>query len=200
MHDTPRLRYRILGSLSVEDAGRPVTINGRKQRALLALLLLRANTIVSRDQLVAGLWGDEPPETARNTVQVFVADLRRALRAVDLDPIVTKAPGYSIAVVQERFVVAADVELQQRLGQETGRWTVRAAELRLEGGLGFTAGLDEYSTTVVTGLDPARPLGATLSETAGALDVDEAEFAAAGAALIRQLLELGFVVPAAAEP
>ena len=117
MHDTPRLRYRILGPLAVEDAGRPVTINGRKQRAVLALLLLRANTIVARDQLVDGLWGDEPPETARSTVQVFVADLRRALRAVDLDPIVTKTPGYSIAVEPGEL----DLDVFERLTAEGRR-------------------------------------------------------------------------------
>jgi predicted ATPase/DNA-binding SARP family transcriptional activator len=112
--DTPRLRYRILGPLAVEDARRPVTIAGRKQRAVLALLLLRANTIVSRDQLVDALWGDEPPDTARNTVQVFVADLRRALRAVDLDPIVTRAPGYSISVEPGEL----DLDVFERLAAE----------------------------------------------------------------------------------
>ena len=103
-------------------------------------------------------------------------------------------------LLQERFVVAADVELEQRLSQESGRWTLRGAELQLDGGLGFTAGLDEYSTKVVTTLDPSRPLGATLGEAAGALDVDRDEFTAAGVVLIRQMLELGFVVPAEAKP
>src|ERR671925_248728 len=50
-----------------------------KPRALLAVLLLHANQVVSTDQLVNQLWGEAPPPTARNMVQVYVSRLRQAL-------------------------------------------------------------------------------------------------------------------------
>jgi hypothetical protein len=75
-------------------------------------------------------------------------------------------------------------------------WLLREAELRLEGGLGFTAGLDPSAARVVAGLDPSRPLRASLEEAADALGVDRGEFLAAGAALLRRMVTLGFAVPA----
>jgi DNA-binding SARP family transcriptional activator len=56
--------FRLLGALEVEDEGRPVALGSRKQRLLLALLLLHANEVVSRDFLTEQLWGEEPPPTA----------------------------------------------------------------------------------------------------------------------------------------
>jgi len=50
------LEFRILGPLEVERDGRPISIGAAKQRALLAILLLHANRVVSRDRLIDGLW------------------------------------------------------------------------------------------------------------------------------------------------
>ena len=74
------MEYRILGPLEVLDDGRPVAISGSKQRALLALLLLNAGAVVSRDRLIDGLWGDAPPETAATALQVHVSQLRKVAR------------------------------------------------------------------------------------------------------------------------
>ena len=91
--------FLILGPLEVRFEGDVVAVGGRRQRALLALLLLRANDVVSADALVEGLWGESPPKTAAHSLQVFVSDLRKALRAVGEDGrIVTQSPGYKIEV------------------------------------------------------------------------------------------------------
>ena len=58
------MEYRILGPLEVVHADNPVALAGAKQRALLAMLLLNANRVVSSDQLIDALWSDAPPETA----------------------------------------------------------------------------------------------------------------------------------------
>jgi len=50
--------YRLLGPLEVRAGDGPLPLGGRKQRALLALLLLNANRVVSRERLVDGLWGN----------------------------------------------------------------------------------------------------------------------------------------------
>jgi DNA-binding SARP family transcriptional activator/Tol biopolymer transport system component/tRNA A-37 threonylcarbamoyl transferase component Bud32 len=73
------MEFRILGPLQVFDDARPLALGGRRQRAVLAHLILRANHTVGAEQLVDGLWGDEPPETARNTLQTYVYRLRKVL-------------------------------------------------------------------------------------------------------------------------
>ncbi len=71
--------FRILGPLEVLDGARTVGLGGDKQRALLAILLLHANEVVSADRLIDELWGETPPPSAAKTLQVYVSRLRRAL-------------------------------------------------------------------------------------------------------------------------
>ena len=52
--------YRLLGPIEAGVDGRPLDIGGRRQRALLAVLLLSANEPVSRDCLAERLWGERP--------------------------------------------------------------------------------------------------------------------------------------------
>jgi predicted ATPase/DNA-binding SARP family transcriptional activator len=87
--------FRLLGPLEVEVDGELVSLGGQKQRALLATLLLEPNRIVSADRLIDAVWGEIPPETARNTVQVYISQLRKRLPAGALE---TVPPGYRLAV------------------------------------------------------------------------------------------------------
>src|SRR5579864_446486 len=89
------MEYRVLGPLEVRDGGRSIPLAGAKQRAVLALLLLSANRVLARDRLIDQLWGDHPPETAVQSLQVYVSRLRKLLPAGTL---VTKSPGYLIEV------------------------------------------------------------------------------------------------------
>ena len=73
------LEFRILGPLEVLDEGNPVGLGGRNQRAVLALLLLRANQPVSTERLVDQLWGEHPPRTATTSLQNTVVQLRKLL-------------------------------------------------------------------------------------------------------------------------
>lgn len=73
------LRFRILGPIEVDTGGPPVHLGGPKQRAVLAHLAVRANQLVTLETLVDRLWGDEPPDTARNVIQTYVSHLRKAL-------------------------------------------------------------------------------------------------------------------------
>ena len=66
-----------------------------KQRALLAILLLDANTAVSRDRLSEGLWGERQPPGAAQTLDSYLSKLRRVLGP---DRIVRRAPGYLLRV------------------------------------------------------------------------------------------------------
>ena len=87
------MEFRILGPLEALDGGRPIAIPGAKERALLTLLLLRADQTVPFERIVDELWGTEPPETARKSLQVRVSGLRKALGA---DVVVTRGRGYSV--------------------------------------------------------------------------------------------------------
>jgi DNA-binding SARP family transcriptional activator len=87
------LEFRILGPLEALDDERSLPLGGQKQRALLAILLLRAGQVVSTDRLIDDLWGEHPPRTAATSLQNFVSHLRKALGAGTL---VTRQPGYLI--------------------------------------------------------------------------------------------------------
>ena len=73
------MEFRILGPLEVVTDEGTIPLGGPKQRAVLAHLILRANHPIHADRLIDGLWGDEPPETARNTLQTYVYRLRKLL-------------------------------------------------------------------------------------------------------------------------
>jgi YVTN family beta-propeller protein len=91
--------FRVLGPVEVREAGRPITLGGAKQRALLAVLLLRANEVVSRGRLIDGLWGEEPPASAAHTIETYVSRLRRALHdAKSHAVLITRPPGYMLRI------------------------------------------------------------------------------------------------------
>jgi predicted ATPase/DNA-binding SARP family transcriptional activator len=89
--------FRILGPLEVTDQGREPVIASGKQRALLAILLLHANEVVSSDRLIEQLWGEQAPASAAKSLQVQVSRLRKALGGGE-GPIITGPNGYSIRV------------------------------------------------------------------------------------------------------
>jgi DNA-binding SARP family transcriptional activator len=105
------MEFRVLGPLEVRRGGESVALGGAKQRALLALLVLNANRVVPRDHLVDELWGEEPPDTAVATVQVYVSRLRKLLGS---ETLVTRPGGYLLQVPSGRV----DAEQFERLRAE----------------------------------------------------------------------------------
>jgi DNA-binding SARP family transcriptional activator len=122
---------RILGPLEVRVAGATLPLGGQKQRAVLAMLALHLDEVVPVDVLVDGLWGEQPPVSAVNTVQVYMSRLRRVLRTEDT-PDRTGA-----AVLQRRgagYVLGLDPECSdlhrfRRLVRE-GTQVLRTAPVR----------------------------------------------------------------------
>ena len=96
------MEFRILGPLEVAHADRVVLLGARKQRALLAVLLLHANEVVTPEQLIEEVWGDAAPATAAKSVQVYVSQIRKGLRNGhpdgDGDVLLTRAGGYVLNV------------------------------------------------------------------------------------------------------
>jgi DNA-binding SARP family transcriptional activator len=102
------LEFRILGPLEVVDGEEVLHLGGQKQRALLALLLLDPNRVVSTDRIVDALWGEQPPRTAATSLQNFVSQLRKL---VGPETLVTKPPGYELRLAGEQL----DLERFRRL-------------------------------------------------------------------------------------
>jgi DNA-binding SARP family transcriptional activator/ABC-type transport system substrate-binding protein len=94
------VEFRVLGPLQVLSAdGRELPLGGAKQRATLAILLLRRNEVVTSDQLIDGLWGDSPPPTAGSTLKTYVSRLRRVLTEDGQGArLVTQPLGYRLRV------------------------------------------------------------------------------------------------------
>ena len=90
----------MLGPLEAVHDGTQVPLGSRKQRALLAILLLRANEVVAPDALIDELWGERPPPSAAHTLQVYVSRLRSAFRQGGGDDgiLVTRPAGYLLRV------------------------------------------------------------------------------------------------------
>ena len=89
----PGLSFHALGQLEGYYDDVELDLGPRKQRAVLAVLLLNANHVVSTERLIDDLWGESPPSTARAALQVHVAGLRKALRNGGAS-LRTRAPGY----------------------------------------------------------------------------------------------------------
>ena len=89
--------YRILGPLEVLDGGRALPLGGPRQRAVLALLLIRANTAVSSELIVHELWGAEPPRTATKALQNCVSALRKMLPS-GVETLRSVGGGYALRV------------------------------------------------------------------------------------------------------
>jgi DNA-binding SARP family transcriptional activator len=89
--------FRILGPVEVYADGRPLEVAGGRQRALLALLLLRQGEPVPRERLIEDLWGERPPDGAAKTVQAVVSRLRRALGR-EASRLASTAGGYRLRV------------------------------------------------------------------------------------------------------
>jgi len=87
--------FSLLGPLTAAVDGAPIELGGQKRRALLAALLLKADEVVTRDDLIDALWGEDPPDTARNTLQVYVSQLRKLLPEGLLE---TTPAGYRLAI------------------------------------------------------------------------------------------------------
>jgi DNA-binding SARP family transcriptional activator/tetratricopeptide (TPR) repeat protein len=137
------MQFRLLGPIQVWDGDDRIDLGGAKQRALLALLLLNANRMVSRAQVIDWLWDSRAPRTAEDLVHEHVSRLRRVLRghriAVPPAPrLRTQPSGYLLQVEPDeldldrferladqaqQLIAAGDLEPASRiLRQALGLW------------------------------------------------------------------------------
>lgn len=131
------MQFRILGPLEVTSDGEQIALGGASQRALVAVLLLHANEVVSSDLLIDQLWGDDPPASGVTALQVRVSQLRKALgkNAARLE---TSPSGYVLRVEPHEFDLdsftrllreaesAEPVAAAEKLGEALALWRGQA--------------------------------------------------------------------------
>nr|WP_158102567.1 AfsR/SARP family transcriptional regulator [Lentzea kentuckyensis] len=118
--------------MSVWDGSAEISLDGAKQRTVLAALLLSSGHVLSDDRLTELLWGENPPKTVNAQIHTYVSRLRKYLgHRVDL---VRKRPGYLLRdngvasdVSQFRTHAAMGAQALERGEAESATAALRAA-------------------------------------------------------------------------
>ncbi len=125
--------FQILGPLEVRCGDDPLELGGPRQRTLLAFLLLNGNRVVSSEQIVDAVWGEDPPASARNALQVGVHGIRKAVGA---ERVVTQGAAYRLALEPDEL----DLERFLALGERARREHVEDAAATLREALALHRG------------------------------------------------------------
>jgi predicted ATPase/DNA-binding SARP family transcriptional activator len=133
------MEFGVLGPLQVLQEGQTVRITGPRERALLAALLLHPGEVVSADRLIDLLWGDDAPGNAPNALQAVVTRVRKALGSHGKDVLVTRTPGYALAVSHDQVDAVRFQGLLDRAARLLHRDPATASAL-LEQALGLWRG------------------------------------------------------------
>ena len=109
---------RLLGSVEALVDGHSLALGGSKQRSVVALLALNANTTLSADELIDALWGDDPPASAAKNIQQYVSRLRKAFGEGRAEAeILTRGRGYELRLAGD----AVDALRFEQLVEEAAR-------------------------------------------------------------------------------
>jgi DNA-binding SARP family transcriptional activator len=149
------MRFCILGPLEVHEGERPVALGGHKQRAVLAMLVLRRGTVVSTERLVDALWGERPPATAVKSIQVYVSQLRKELGE---GIVLTRDGGYVLDPGAIELDLADFERLAAQGRADLDRGDVRAADEKFTAALALWRGdaLPEFAYDEFAQIDIAR--------------------------------------------
>ncbi|MEV0645738.1 BTAD domain-containing putative transcriptional regulator [Phytomonospora sp. NPDC050363] len=109
------MRFRLFGPVEVRVDGVAVPVGGRRQRAVLAALLLTPGEVVSTEQLVHRVW-DRPPGSAESNVRTYIARLRRVLG----ERLSTHDNGYRITVAEGELDAGVFAALVERAESASG--------------------------------------------------------------------------------
>lgn len=86
----------MLGPLRIKEGNEYSTINAQKVEIVLTVLLVRADRLVSLEQLMREIWGEDLPRRATAGLHVYISQLRKFLKTPGRtgNPVETRAPGY----------------------------------------------------------------------------------------------------------
>jgi DNA-binding SARP family transcriptional activator len=77
--------FGVLGPLEMTVGGTPVSLGSRKQRAVLAMLVINRNRVVGSEALIDAVWGQRARQEARASLHSYVSNLRRLLKSAGVD-------------------------------------------------------------------------------------------------------------------
>jgi predicted ATPase/DNA-binding SARP family transcriptional activator len=129
------MQFRVIGPLQVGPADAAATVPGRKERAVLAALLVDLGRARSAEELVTAVWGEDAPRSAEKSLQVRLSHLRSSLPA-GRDVVVRDGRGYRLAVDPD----LVDAYRFERLVDEAARHPPAAALERYEQALALVRG------------------------------------------------------------
>ncbi|WP_170208478.1 AfsR/SARP family transcriptional regulator [Micromonospora pisi] len=147
--DAPRshCEFKVFGGLGCRRDGSEVDLGPVRQRIILAKLLAAGGDAVSLNNIIDGVWDEQPPASAANQIHRHVGHLRRIFEP-DLDVretgryLLPAGTGYRLALATEDSDLAMYREL------------VRRAREALAGG-DIVAGVRAYLTALELGRSPA---------------------------------------------
>ncbi|UNT01285.1 NB-ARC domain-containing protein [Streptomyces tubbatahanensis] len=126
------MRLTVLGPVRVWRGDQPLALGSPQQKAVLAALLLRGGHTATAEELIDGIWGEEPPEMARAALRTYASRIRKAL-GPDGDLLVSESGGYALGD-GDGDGTSLDVETARQLAAQadkavSGGDLVRAREL-----------------------------------------------------------------------
>src|SRR5215831_14910787 len=171
--------FGVLGPLEVLRSGRAVPLGGPRQRAVLALLLLEANRVVSMDRLGEDVWAGHPAGEWANTLQTYVFHLRQALQPGQArgdagGVLVTSGRGYVLRAGREQLDAAVfeDGFTAGRAALDAGRYAEAAEVLRQALGLWRGPVLADLAGYAFTRPEAARLEELRLAAVEARIDAD----------------------------
>lgn len=153
------MEFRVLGAVEAWSDGARIDIGSRKQRLVLAVLLLEANRLVSLDRLIDLTWPQQPPTSARSTIQVLISRLRGAFRQFGGPEIHSEGAGYLLRVDPFDADVHRFVDLTARARAADDEHAVELFDQALglwRGDALADVGCDEVRDRLAGGLREAR--------------------------------------------
>jgi DNA-binding SARP family transcriptional activator len=93
--------FGVLGPLEMTVGNEPVSLGSRKQRAVLAMLVINRNRAVGSDALIDGVWGQQARQEARASLHTYVSNLRGLLNNAGVEGrtvLAAAPPGYRLSV------------------------------------------------------------------------------------------------------
>lgn len=186
------IRIRVLGSLEAAVAGDVIDLGGRRQRSVLALLLVARGDVVSVDRMIDDLWRGEPPPRALAALQAYVSNLRRLLEPgrpprTAARSLISRAPGYAVrldADAVDAWGFNRDVRAAAAIGDAAKRSQVLETALGRWGGPAFAEFTAEPWAVAEAGRLEQLRLTAREQLAAAVLEAGEPERAGAEAAAL----------------